>query len=759
MRRRPLLSSLLTTVVVAASMAIPAASAAPLAGCSGTNDGDVAIGDNTTVESPITITDCASAPSATSTVPVKIVHTYIGDLAVTLVAPDGSTYPLHNHTGGSADNIDQTYTVNLSSETSNGTWKLRVNDNAANDVGRIDSWSLNLGATPANDFSVAVSPASGSVAAGSAASTTVQTQTTSGQAQTVQLTASGLPSGATAAFNPASVTTGSNSSLTISTSASTPAGTYPVTIQAAGATTRTATYTLTVTGGGGGVQPPDIDITAVKAHLNAFGTIASQNGGNRRSTSAGYRASVTYVKDKLTAAGFTVTEQPCTSGCTTGAGPNVIAEWPGGNANNVYMFGAHLDGVSAGPGINDNATGSSALLETAIVLARLNPAMLNKVRFAWWTDEEQGLNGSRFYVSQLPSAERTKIKTYHNFDMVGSVNGGYFINNINSTQSTHMKAYWDSLSLSPEENTEGRNRSDDASFTNAGIPASGYAMGASATKTTAQANKWGGSAGSAFDPCYHRACDTTANVSDTHLNRAVDGIAYTLWKSAVSPTPGADFSVSVSPTSGSVTAGSSVSATVSTATVSGDPQTVQLSASGLPSGATASFNPASVTTGGSSTLTISTTASAVNGTFPVTITATGTGSRTATYNLTITGGGGGSCSGTNPNDVAIPDAGAAVDSDIVISGCSATPSTVTRVAVNIRHTYIGDLTVALIAPDGTAYTLHNRSGGSTDNINQTYTANVSSEAANGTWKLRVRDLAAQDVGTIDTWSLDLNPAS
>ncbi|GGM86298.1 hypothetical protein GCM10011609_23390 [Lentzea pudingi] len=753
---------MLATALVAvttAALALPASSAPALAaGCSGTNDTDVAIGDNQTVESPLVISDCPTAPSATATVPVKIVHTYIGDLQVSLVAPDGSAYVLHNRSGGSADNIDQTYTVDLSGETSNGTWKLRVNDNANNDTGRIDTWSLNLGgSTPANDFSVAVSPASGSVAAGSSASTTVQTQTTAGQAQTVQLTATGLPSGATASFSPSSVTSGSNSTLSISTTASISSGTYPITVRAAGTTTKTATYTLTVTGGTG-PQIPDIDINAVKAHLTAFGTIASQNGGNRRSTSAGYRASVTYVKDKLTAAGYSVTEQPCTSGCTTGAGPNVIAEWPGGNANNVYMFGAHLDGVSAGPGINDNGSGSSALLETALVLAQRNPSMLNKVRFAWWTDEEQGLNGSRFYVSQLPSAERTKIKTYHNFDMVGSTNGGYFINNITSAQSTHMKAYWDSLGLQPEENTEGRNRSDDASFTNAGIPASGYAMGASARKTAAQATKWGGTSGAAFDPCYHASCDTTANISDTHLNRAVDGIAYTVWKSAVGTgTPGADFSVSVSPASGSVAAGSSVSATVGTATVSGDPQTVTLSASGLPSGATASFSPASVQTGSSSTLTISTTASVAPGTYPVTITATGSSTRTAGYSLTVTGGGGGSCSGTNPNDVAIPDAGAAVDSDVVISGCSSTPSAASVVTVRIVHPYVGDLTVALIAPDGSSYTLHNRSGGSADNIDRTYTANVSGEGANGTWKLRVRDLAASDVGTIDTWGINLAP--
>ncbi|MFC9954249.1 M28 family peptidase, partial [Streptomyces prasinus] len=74
----------------------------------------------------------------------------------------------------------------------------------------------------------------------------------------------------------------------------------------------------------------------------------------------------------------------------------------------------------------------------------------------------------------------------------------------------------------------------DYPFQQAGIPTSGYAMGASARKTSAQATKWGGTAGSAYDPCYHRSCDTLTNVNTTGLNRAADGIAYTLWQQAVS---------------------------------------------------------------------------------------------------------------------------------------------------------------------------------------------------------------------------------
>ncbi|MFI7357096.1 S8 family serine peptidase [Streptomyces avidinii] len=106
------------------------------------NAGDFAIGDNSTVESPITVSGVTGNAPAALKVGVNIVHTYIGDLKVDLIAPDGTVYTVHNRAGGSADNISQVYTVNASSEAANGTWKLRVNDNAGGDTGRIDSWNL-----------------------------------------------------------------------------------------------------------------------------------------------------------------------------------------------------------------------------------------------------------------------------------------------------------------------------------------------------------------------------------------------------------------------------------------------------------------------------------------------------------------------------------------------------------------------------------------------------------------------------------------
>ncbi|MGW0213251.1 S8 family peptidase [Micromonospora chokoriensis] len=220
--------------------------------------------------------------------------------------------------------------------------------------------------------------------------------------------------------------------------------------------------------------------------------------------------------------------------------------------------------------------------------------------------------------------------------------------------------------------------------------------------------------------------------------------------------PANDFSVSVSPTSGSTAPGGSLTATVGTATTAGSAQSVSLSASGLPAGATASFSPSTVTSGGSSTLTIATSASTPAGTYPVTVTGSGAaGTRTATYTLTVTGTGGG-CSGTNGTDVSIPDAGTAVTSSITIAGCGRNASSASTVAVNIVHTYRGDLVIDLLAPDGSAYRLKNSSSSdSADNVNTTYTANLSSEAANGTWRLQVRDVYSADTGYINTWTLTL----
>jgi len=315
-----------------------------------------------------------------------------------------------------------------------------------------------------------------------------------------------------------------------------------------------------------------------------------------------------------------------------------------------------------------------------------------------------------------------------------------------------------------------------------------------------------------------------------------------------------DFSISINPTSQSVNAGSSINYTVNTAVLVGAAQTINLSISGLPSGVTASFNPATVTAGNSSTLTL--TAAATTGSVSSNFTVTGTGTQsthtasasvtvinnnqpptvsitsptagstvsgtitvsanaadadgtvasvrftlpdgstvvdttapfsttfdttrvangagktvtaTATDNagatasstvmFTINNAGGACINGTfTSTDVpkSIPDNNATgVTSALAVTG-NGTVATLS-LSLNITHTFRGDLVVTLISPGGTQFIVSNRAGGSADNIvitNQAITA-FNGQTAAGNWQLKVQDLAAVDVGTINSWSLNI----
>ncbi|MFF7450563.1 MULTISPECIES: M28 family peptidase [unclassified Streptomyces] len=298
-----------------------------------------------------------------------------------------------------------------------------------------------------------------------------------------------------------------------------------------------ATAVLLLTGGSiAGAAPapevtaaaPDIPVANVKAHLTQLQSIATANGGNRAHGRAGYKASLDYVKAKLDAAGYTTVIQQFTSSGRVGY--NLIADWPGGDANRVVMAGSHLDSVTSGAGINDNGSGSAAVLETALAVSRAGYQPTKHLRFAWWGAEELGLVGSRYYVNNLSSTNRAKISGYLNFDMIGSPNPGYFVYDDDPAIEKTFKDYFTGLGVPTEIETEGDGRSDHAPFKSAGVPVGGLFTGASRTKTAAQAAKWGGTSGQAFDRCYHSSCDTTSNINDTALNRNSDALAYAVWE-------------------------------------------------------------------------------------------------------------------------------------------------------------------------------------------------------------------------------------
>lgn len=220
---------------------------------------------------------------------------------------------------------------------------------------------------------------------------------------------------------------------------------------------------------------------------------------------------------------------------------NVIAETDTGRDDNVVMLGAHLDSVTEGPGINDNGSGSAAILETAIQLAKVNK-LNNKVRFAWWGAEELGLVGSTHYVDDLVEndpEELENIATYLNFDMVASPN--YIIGVYDADESTYpapvevpegsaateqvLTDYFDK-SGQPWVDTEFSGRSDYRAFIHNGIPASGLFTGADGTKTPEEVELFGGTAGVIYDPNYHTAGDDIGNVDITALDIMSDAIAH-----------------------------------------------------------------------------------------------------------------------------------------------------------------------------------------------------------------------------------------
>ena len=218
---------------------------------------------------------------------------------------------------------------------------------------------------------------------------------------------------------------------------------------------------------------------------------------------------------------------------------NVLAEKTGRNDDNVVMAGAHLDSVLAGPGINDNGSGSGALLEAAEQLANIKPQ--NTLRFAWWGAEESGLVGSTNYVNGLSQAEKDRIALYLNFDMVGSPNYIFMMQDADQSSfvapvavppgSTAIEDLFESyytLVGEPYDDSAFDGRSDYQAFIVNGIPAGGLFTGAEVPKTAEQAAIWGGTVGAQFDPCYHQACDTFANNSDHALSVNADAIAFAI---------------------------------------------------------------------------------------------------------------------------------------------------------------------------------------------------------------------------------------
>ena len=220
---------------------------------------------------------------------------------------------------------------------------------------------------------------------------------------------------------------------------------------------------------------------------------------------------------------------------------NILADTRSGAADRTVVVGAHLDSVPVGPGINDNGSGTATILETAIQLAKTAKKPLeNRVRFAFWGGEEDGLVGSDYYVSQLDEAGLAGTLLNLNFDMLGSPNlvrfvydgdGSAFETDLSSAGSAEIESVFEEyfagqgLASAP---TAFDGRSDYSAFIENRIPAGGLFTGAEDLKTEAEAALFGGTAGEAYDPCYHQKCDGLGNINRRGLDQMSDAVAHSV---------------------------------------------------------------------------------------------------------------------------------------------------------------------------------------------------------------------------------------
>ncbi|KAL0948615.1 hypothetical protein HGRIS_010424 [Hohenbuehelia grisea] len=237
---------------------------------------------------------------------------------------------------------------------------------------------------------------------------------------------------------------------------------------------------------------------------------------------------------------------------------NLIATTKTGDQANIVMAGAHSDSVPAGPGINDNGSGTITLLDLALQLSKFQ--FNNAVRFGWWSAEERGMLGSDYYVKHLSPAEQQSIALYLNFDMTASPNAGYFIfdgdgdtfGNAVAPGSAHIEhTFLEYFAAERMRNgtIEFSRDTDYVPFMDAYIPVGGLFSGAGENKTEEEAAwcvnsfvqivnsallrcasrlRWGGKANAPYDPCYHQACDTIENLNTKALLFNAKGAAHAI---------------------------------------------------------------------------------------------------------------------------------------------------------------------------------------------------------------------------------------
>ena len=712
-----------------------------------------------TVSDTITVSDSETATSVT--VAVNITHAYISDLKVDLVAPDGTTNTLHNRSGGGDDDIFKTYYPSFGSIPISGVWTLRINDNYDADSGVLNSWTLTINYDTITTTTTTVNPVTD----------------ISGSGDTYYVTVSSTVDGT---YNLDLVSSGHN----IADDAS-----NPLTNTATTGADQTYTVSTTVT-------------DTANPRLESFKRY-NPASRNTDSESLVYKATFSESVTGVTASDFVLS--PGSTGGVNGVNP-VSAISGSGDTYYVTVSSTvdgtyNLDLVSSGHNIADDAsnpltntvsTGADQTYTVSITVTdttnprlasieRYSPASQNTdsqtlVYKATFSESVTGVTASDFVLSpDSTGGGSTTVTTTGQFTQTRSPN----------LTLPNLQTVSDTITVSDSETATSVTVA--VNITHAYIGDLKVDLVAPDGTTNTLHNRSGGGDDDIFKTYYPSFGSIpisgvwTLRINDNYdadsgvLNSWTLTINYDTITTTTTVNPVTDISgsgdtyyVTVSstvdgtynldlvssghniaddagnPLTNTATTGADQTYTVSTTVTDTTNPTLELIERYSPSSATTSSQTLvyrvtfseDVIGVGADDFALSPGSSGEVGTSSSTTT---TGSETFTK--------------TRSPALAIPDLTTVSDSITIPDSGAATSVSVT---VNISHTYIGDLRVVLIAPDGTTKTMHNRSGGSDDDINQTYTPDFDDVLIAGTWKLQIRDNANSDFGTLNSWTLTIN---
>ena len=714
-----------------------------------TRSPSLAITDNTTVSDAITVADSGTATSVT--VAVDITHTYIGDLKIDLIAPDGTTKTVHSRSGGGNDDIDQTYTPDFEGESIAGTWTLRIRDNANFDSGTLNSWTLTI--NHGSSSSGTASPVTSISGSGSVYYAEVSASTDG--TYNLDLVPSGHGIADTASNQLTNTApTGADETYTVSTTitdTTVPTVSSIERYSPSSATTDSQTLTYKVTF--------SEDVTGVdKSDFALSSDSTGETNGNNPVASISGSGSVYYATVSVTTDGTYNLDLVSSGHGIADTASNQLTNTAPTGADETYTVSTTITDTTV-PTVSsiERYNPSSATTDSQTLVYRItfseDVTGVGTADFALSPGSAGGTSTSsgQFTQTRSPSLAITDNTTVSDaitvadsgtatsvtvaVDITHTYIGDLKIDLIapdGTTKTVHSRSGGgnDDIDQTYTPDFEGESIAgtwtlrirDNANFDSGTLNSWTLTInhGSSSSGTASPVTSISGS-GSVYYAEVSASTDGTYNLD---LVPSGHGIADTASNQLTNTAPtGADETYTVSTTITDTTV----------PTVSSIER----------------YNPSSATTD-SQTLV-----------YRITFSEDVTGVGTADFALSPGSAGGTSTSSgqftqTRSPSLAITDNTTVSDAITVADSGTATSVTV---AVDITHTYIGDLKIDLIAPDGTTKTVHSRSGGGNDDIDQTYTPDFEGESIAGTWTLRIRDNANFDSGTLNSWTLTINHGS